>query len=118
MHDVVQAPPRVRISEDQLTKALAVDPAVFHVALAELPNDRIESRRTGLVDGVRGFVRVDDDRPLLPKHLSHRRLPRACSTRETDQLHGTGAREWCSGIGGRSQGADKHRKERTAWIRA
>ncbi len=92
MHDVVQPPPRVRISEDQLAKALAVDPAILHVALAELPDDRIESRRTRLVDGVRGFVGVDDDRPLLAKHLGHRRLPRASPSRQANQLHETEAR--------------------------
>src|SRR3989442_13664379 len=85
MHDRVQTLPGVRVVEDELAQAGAVDPAVADVIGAEFVLDEIKSQTFWRVYGVSRLVRIDHRRAQLAKHFCHGRLARpgaACQPNE------------------------------------
>src|SRR2546422_11305779 len=85
MHDRVQTLPGVRVVEDELAQAGAVDPAVADVIGTEFALDEIKSQTFWRVYGVSRLVRIDHRRAQLAKHLCHGRLARpgaACQPNE------------------------------------
>src|SRR3989441_288866 len=86
MHDRVQTLPGVRVVEDELAQAGAVDPAVADVIGTEFALDEIKSQTFWRVYGVSRLVRIDHRRAQLAKHLCHGRLARPGAARQPNEL--------------------------------
>ena len=86
MDDRIEARARIRVVEDELAKARAVDLAVADVVWSELGLDQVESEAPWFVDGVSGHVRIQHHRAEFAKHRRDRRLARPGAARQPNEL--------------------------------
>src|SRR6266516_2481943 len=86
MDDRIEARARIRVVEDELAKARAVDLAVADVVWSELGLDQVESEAPWFVDGVSGHVRIQHHRAEVAKHRRDRRLARPGAARQPNEL--------------------------------
>jgi hypothetical protein len=74
MNDGVQSTPGVRVVEDELAQARAIDPTVAHVVRAEFPHNSVKAGAAGFVRRMSRLVSVDHDGAKVFQHRGHRRL--------------------------------------------